>query len=63
MAGSSSRDAQQFLVVGFDIGKQPNFLQELQRKALRLVDNQNRRLAAAVAVAQKRLEFDQHRRL
>ena len=40
-----------------------DFLQELQRKALRLVDNQNRRLAAAVAVAQKRLEFDQHRRL
>src|SRR5579863_8802163 len=45
-------DLQQFLVGGFEIRKQANFLEDLKGQVLRLVNDQNRGFSVAVALQQ-----------
>jgi hypothetical protein len=56
-------DRQQALVLGGDVGEQPDLLEQRVRQALRLVDDEHGRFAGFAALAQQRLELDEHRRL
>src|SRR6185503_14012477 len=60
---SGEDDRQQLGLVGFDVGEQTDLFEQLQRKTLRLVNDQDARLAATITIPQQLLQLDEECRL